>query len=274
MKIIIFTTCKPFVGDDAWRQEQAIRSWLQLSGIEKKIIIIGNDKGTKEICEKYNLIHHPEVKTFNGVPYVYDMLMNGASYAEEEDYLIWTNCDMIYFQDIIDNILEFDKTRQRDKLNKFALVGRRHDWLNPKIIENFEKEKILKNINMNPENNVMICKQDSKKIELSLHGTAGIDYLIHSKNTYKNNFNPNLVISGTGHDMMLIGRCILKKIYTCNITKTNFCIHQNHDNIKNRENLVKKLISNNRKYHNHRIMKRITDCKNSTRYDNNGRIIF
>ena len=40
MKLIIFTTCKPFIGDDAWRQEQAIKSWTLLEGIEKKIIII------------------------------------------------------------------------------------------------------------------------------------------------------------------------------------------------------------------------------------------
>ena len=65
MKLIIFTTCKPFIGDDEWRQAQAIKSWILLENIEKKIIIMGNDEGTKEICEKYNLIHEPNIKTFN-----------------------------------------------------------------------------------------------------------------------------------------------------------------------------------------------------------------
>ena len=61
MKLIIFTTCKPFEGDDAWRQEQAIKSWTLLQGMEKKIIVVGNEKGTKEICDKYDLIHEPEI---------------------------------------------------------------------------------------------------------------------------------------------------------------------------------------------------------------------
>ena len=38
MKLVIFTTCKPFIGDDAWRQEQAIKSWTLLEGIEKKLL--------------------------------------------------------------------------------------------------------------------------------------------------------------------------------------------------------------------------------------------
>ena len=274
MKVVIFTTCKPFIRDDAWRQEQAIRSWIQLQGIEKKIIVVGNDKGTKEICEKYDLIHHPEVKTFNGVPYVYDMLMIGASYAEEEDYLIWTNCDMIYFQDMFDNILEFDKIRQRDKLDKFIMVGRRHDWMNPKILENFNKEEILKNIKMNRGRNVMISKRKSPKIELTLHAESGVDYIIHSKSTYENNFNPNLVISGTGHDLLLLRKCIDQGIYNCNITGTNFCIHQNHDNIRYREKLVEKLVKNNTKYFHWTDLRNILNCKKSTKFDDHNKIIF
>jgi hypothetical protein len=45
MKLVIFTTCKPFIGDDSWRQEQAIKSWTLLTNIEVKIIIIGESEG-------------------------------------------------------------------------------------------------------------------------------------------------------------------------------------------------------------------------------------
>ena len=104
MKLIIFTTCKPFIGDDAWRQEQAIKSWTLLNGIEKQIIIIGNDEGTREICEKYNLIHEPVIKTLLSVPYLYEMFLIANKYATEEDVMLWTNSDMIYFQDMIKKI--------------------------------------------------------------------------------------------------------------------------------------------------------------------------
>ncbi len=88
MKLIIFTTCKPFEGDDAWRQEQAIKSWTLLQGMEKKIIVVGNEKGTKEICDKYDLIHEPEVKNLSGIPYLHSMLEIGAKHSEPDDYLL------------------------------------------------------------------------------------------------------------------------------------------------------------------------------------------
>ena len=76
-KLIIFTTCKKFLGDDKWRQEQAIKSWTLLKGIEIKIVIIGNDEGTEELCNKYNLIHEPKVKSFVNMPYLKSMFELG-----------------------------------------------------------------------------------------------------------------------------------------------------------------------------------------------------
>ena len=84
MKLIIFTTCKPFVGNDAWRQEQAIKSWILLKGIEKMIIILGNDKGSADICKKYELdTSGPDVKTLNGIPYLNSMFEIAREYGDD-----------------------------------------------------------------------------------------------------------------------------------------------------------------------------------------------
>ena len=74
MKFIFVTTCKPFDEEYSWKQEQSIKSWMTLEGIEKKIIIVGNDDGVAEFTKKNNLIHHPNIKTFHNVPYIVDML--------------------------------------------------------------------------------------------------------------------------------------------------------------------------------------------------------
>ena len=133
MKLIIFTTCKPFVCDDDWRQEQAIKSWTLLKGIETKIIILGNDKGTQEICEKYNLIHEPNIKTLEGIPYIYEMFLIANKYANDDDVMLWTNSDMIYFEDMITTILSFKQQKPNEK--NYLLIGQRIDWHNPKILE-------------------------------------------------------------------------------------------------------------------------------------------
>ena len=230
MKLIIFTTCKPFIDDDAWRQEQAIKSWTLLEGIEKKIIIIGNDKGTKEICEKYNLIHESIVRNLDGVPYLYSMFEIANKYAKENDVLLWTNADMIYFNHIIDIIINFKQTICE---KNYLLIGRRIDWFNPTILDSLNYNTFKNNINMNKETTNKITKINSDKYECALHAMCGIDYVIHSKSTFVDKLDKNLVIAGWRHDMILVGVGIHNNIFTCNISDVNPCIHQNHDYIGN-----------------------------------------
>ena len=57
---------------------------------------------------------------------------------------------------------------------------------------------------------------------------TGIDYVVHSKTTFLDNFDKNLVIAGTRHDMILVGTGLLLNYFCCDITRTNTVIHQNH----------------------------------------------
>lgn len=253
-KLIIFTTCKPFIDDDAWRQEQAIRSWLELKGIEIKIIVLGNDFGTKDVCEKYNLIHEPIIKSIEGVPYLNDMFIIANKYANKEDVMLWTNSDMIFFNDIIESIKNFKK--QFPYEDNYALFGSRIDWANPKILDNFNH--FFQNIKINNGSVTDVLHTDSSHHECYLHAPCGIDYVIHSKSTYENRIDPNLVIAGTGHDMILVGTAIKKDFLTCDISESCKVIHQNHGykfkiyghggNIPE----CKKLIENNQKCTGHK----------------------
>ncbi len=267
MKLIIFTTCKPFIGDDAWRQEQAIKSWTLLEGIEKKIIVMGNDEGTREICEKYNLIHEPNIKTLNDVPYLHDMFVIANKYANDHDILLWTNSDMIYFQQMITAIYSFKINYQHEK--NYLLVGQRIDWHNPKIIPNLTYSLFFEKINLKNSPTTNVCMLDSSYNECSLHPPSGIDYVLHSKSTFENNMNKDLVIAGTGHDMLMLGMGLQKNFFTCDITSINPVIHQNHGYLNNdNKNILKK---NNQKYfsHNYRLLKYIHECKHKTILDNN-----
>jgi hypothetical protein len=249
MKVIFFTTCKPFLNDDAWRQEQAIKSWTLLN-VEKKIIIIGNDYGTKEICEKYNLIHEPDVKTLHNVPYLHEMFLIANKYANQEDVMVWTNSDMIYNQTMIDTIMAF-KMKFSD-LNNYLLVGQRFDWDNPKVLDDLSYEHFTKYMNTNKR------IADSTEYKCTLHAPCGIDYLIHSKTTIVNNIDTNLVIAGTRHDMILLGSGLKNNYFTCDVSATNVVIHQNHG-YKGVEELLGKLKNNNNKCQG--IQRNITECK-------------
>ena len=276
MKLIIFTTCKPFIGDDAWKQEQAIKSWTLLEGMDKIIIVVGTDKGTKEICEKYNLIYEPVVKNLAGIPYLHSMLEIGVKYADKDDYLLWTNSDMIYYDDMIKNILAFDKIKIKQQLSNFSLIGGRMDWHNPKILNDLSKEHFFSNLNTNNPGTTAVCQINSSKYECSYHALCGIDYVIHSPTTFINNIDKNLVIAGTRHDMILVGTAITNNFYTCNITNTATAIHQNHGYKfgGHATSYLSKniLIPNNRKCKG--VSKFISAAKHKTVYDKNHQIKF
>ena len=232
MQLIFITTCKPFIGDDiAWKQEQSMESWTQLDGkgeIDIKIVVVGNDRGVKEICDKYGFIHRPDVKKRGPVPYLTSMLNIGYEYGSEEDIFFWTNSDMAYGQDLIDTIIEFKKINND---TNYMLVGQRWDW---------EKPRLIKNI-IDPDNLKLIIS------ESKLHATCGIDYIIHSKTTMIDKIDSSLVIAGTRHDMIMLGIGIENVKFNCDVTKTITTIH--HDHHRNYQNTseFKQRINNNYK---------------------------
>ena len=130
------------------------------------------------------------------------------------------------------------------------------------------KNDFFEKINFNNKPSLKIEKLDSSYNECSIHAPCGIDYVIHSKTTFLNNLDPNLVIAGTRHDMIMLGVGIDKKYFTCDITATCPVIHQNHGySYKN----INKLKENNLKCIGNQ--RHIYDCKYKSKYINN-KIIF
>jgi hypothetical protein len=128
---------------------------------------------------------------------------------------------------MITTILNFKQQKPYEK--NYLLVGGRIDWYNPKELEKIDKNYFVNNINLNNkyiDGNIRFIESD--KFECCYHPMCGIDYVIHSKTTFLNNIDPNLVIAGTRHDMIMLGVGINKKFFTCDITQTCLVIHQNH----------------------------------------------
>ena len=223
MKIIFVTTCKPFTGEAKFIQEQSILSWYNLKDIEIKIIIIGNENGVKELCDKYNLINRNDVKKIKVFPYISEMLRIANEYANNDDIIIWTNSDIIYTQILVDTIKQLKK-----KINHkdFLLVGQRLDW------------KDYKKIELNKNNIIDIINNST------YHVPCGIDYLIHSKNSLLNKINKKLCMPAICADQKILYTALKSGIFVCDCTKTIIAIH--HDTgIENRNSDNFKLIHKN-----------------------------
>lgn len=246
-RLIIFTTCKPFIGDDKWRQEQAIKSWIKIN-IDKIIIIFGIDEGVEEICNKYNLVHIKDIKCAHGVPCVNDLFSISSDYANDNDILLWTNSDMIYFnEDIIKTINTFKKYKEENNIKNYMIVGQRHDWSNPKILDHFDKDKFIANSEGCEQTNE-IKYLDHPKHKISIHKTTGVDYIFHNKEAYKNKINDRVVIAGALHDNLLVRIGLVNNYFTCDATGSIFALHENHSYPIERRVLVTNLRNNNRMY--------------------------
>lgn len=254
MKLIMFTTCKPMVGNDKLHQEQAIQSWVKLKGIEIKIIVFGNDYGVKEICDKYNLTHIPQVENIVNVPKVKAMFEKSASFAQPDDIMLWVNADIIFFQDLIINVNNFLEEKNRKNIKDFVLVGARLDWNNPSKLPVLTKEHFFGNIKMNDMiGNQRLVKTNvvSDKYECHPITDDGIDYIIHSPTTYKNLIDSSLVIAGCYHDSILMWLALQSNMFTCNLSNTVTAIHQNHGISEESRNREKNCLeTNNKKYYN------------------------
>lgn len=98
--LTLFTTVKPFVGDIARIQRNAIKSWLALRP-RPEIILFGNEFGAAEVCREFGLIHVPNVAAApSGAPYL-DDLFEKAQRVASNQLLCYVNADIILLQDFL-----------------------------------------------------------------------------------------------------------------------------------------------------------------------------
>jgi hypothetical protein len=91
--ITFFTIPKPFVGDTATQQRNAIESWKAISGSE--ILLYGNDKGVAETAEQYELIHIPDISlSAYGTPYLDDVFYDAQKRASNA-IVCYVNSDIL-----------------------------------------------------------------------------------------------------------------------------------------------------------------------------------
>lgn len=207
--MITFFACpKPFKDNFNIIQRNAIRSWLNLP-IEKEIILVGNEEGTKEICEEFKLVHLKDIKVgVNNIPLLNDIFKKVEKIASYE-YLCYINADIILispnFNELILKLSQFS--------DKFLASGRRRDvYINRELIYDENEMEWLKNID--PRSNP----------EIKFGGT---DYFVFKKGIFAN--MPDFLIGRFWWDHWIVYYAMKNNIPTIDLTYSLISIHQNHD---------------------------------------------
>ncbi len=119
--LTLFTIPKPFDGQIAVTQRNALRSWLRLApGVE--VIVFGKEEGTAEACRELGLRHEPQIACNEfGTPLL-NHAFGRAQEISQNRWLCYANCDIILMSD-------FTRAFERLKAwrDGFMMVGQRWD---------------------------------------------------------------------------------------------------------------------------------------------------
>lgn len=117
--LTIFTVPKPFVGDIAVIQRNALESWARLWP-KVEIIVLGDEDGAAPAAAKVGATHIAAVgRNEYGTPLV-DSVFKQARAVASGDVLVYANTDLIFLSDLVDGIA-------RVHLPQYLLAGRRRN---------------------------------------------------------------------------------------------------------------------------------------------------
>lgn len=117
--LTFFSTAKPFCGNTAFIQRNALKSWT-LVHPDAEVILFGDDDGAAQVCAELGLRHEPYVERNEFGTKRLDYLFARAQAIARYDLLCYANCDMILLSDFCRAL-----HRLRAAHDEFLMIGRR-----------------------------------------------------------------------------------------------------------------------------------------------------
>jgi len=204
--VLIATTCKPFQGNDAIRQRNAILSWKRLDS-NPRIVVFG--KEAEEFCALHGIENYPVKRKF-GLPLVSDIFGQAQEIADG-DIVCYANSDII-----MDSTLPNVALNVREMQDRFLIVGQRIDLdIDEKIDFDGNWEQYL-----------------NQRLHESgrIHPPYGIDYFVWHGDVYPE--IPDFLIGVVWFDNWLVWRAIYDGVPVFNASKVINVVHQEHGGTK------------------------------------------
>lgn len=206
--LTMFGTAKPFRGQAAVQQRNALESWKRLHPTAE-IILFGDEEGAARVCAELGLRHEPEVERHeSGLKYL-DAMFRRAQQIAKHDYLCYANCDMVLLPDFrrgLEIVIGWT--------TRFLLVGRRWDTEVSDAID-FGEEGWAERL----RRRAVTCGK--KQI------TDYVDYFVFPRGFYGE--VPQLVVGRSYWDHWLVWRAREGGLPVVDGSRFIVAVHQNHD---------------------------------------------
>ena len=205
--LTIFSIPKPFHGNIAVIQRNAIQSWKLLRP-ECQVVLVGDDYGTKETAEEFGVCHAPNVAVNEfGTPRDASVLQL-AEAAAEHDLMCWVNADVILMSDVTRAVEQVKSSR-----DNFAMCGQRWNLTVTEPI-NFDSswEEELRSL---------------LAVRGRLYVATGVDYLVFQRGVFGE--APSFSVGRRAFDNWLLFTLRDKGVDLVDATQVVKPVHQDHD---------------------------------------------
>lgn len=206
--LTIFSSPKPFIGEAAWNQLNALRSWRAVHP-DVEIIIFGAPSGAAEAATEVNATLVPEIETSaSGAP-SFNAMAAWALRHSPRDLFVYANGDIL----LNETMLRAMQSARR-RFERFLLVGERMDLAPSVKLDVREPNWVSKLLTLFEQGH------------LTAHGPTGADYFGFVRGMWQD-LAP--VFMGRGMcDQALLHYCFRKCIPVIDATLMVVNVHQHH----------------------------------------------
>ena len=205
--LTLFTIPKPFQGNIAVIQRNAIQSWLKLQP-ECEIILLGDEDGVDKAAAEFGIRHVPDLERNEyGTPLV-NVAFNIAQRIGTYQLMGYINTDIILLGDFLNAVQQTHKRKDR-----FLLIGQRWDI-------DLNQEWDFSGPGWETEMRDYVAKVGK------LHSPTGIDYFVFPRCQY-HDILP-FAVGRRGWDNWLIYWTLFQRIPVIDATQALTTIHQSH----------------------------------------------
>ncbi len=207
--ITFFTTPKPFRGQLAVTQRNALHSWKLLHP-DAEVIVFGDEDGAAEACRDLGLRHEPEIRRNDqGTPYL-NALFDRAQDLAKHDLLCFLNCDILLMEDFRNAV-----SAAASAYPRFLMVGHRWDVrieapLDFSLADWWQRVRALA-LDTNRQ-----------------RPPQWIDYFVFSRGLFHGQILP-FAVGRPGYDNWLIWKTRSLKVPVLDASEVMVAAHQNHD---------------------------------------------
>ena len=205
--ISILFSPKPFVGNDAINQRNALASWRRIAG-DVELICYGDGEGVAEACAEFGARHVKDVPLSETAAPMFDWIAQHAEHEAKYDLQMFINADIFLLPG-------FAEALARIPFDEFLAVSDRlnvpEGFLGLSSLED-EGERILKAIDAG---------------EAEMNGGQGSDFFIFRRGFWKG--LPSIAAGRAMYDNVLMAYCICRRVALIDATPGILVLHPKHN---------------------------------------------